>query len=287
MSNQERPEGWTERMQPLPNENVPTPEFGGHGGQRMAPQATQDPAHGQAPTQTEDAPQGGAQGDPTEGMGSGERYWYDQAMQARENFQKVAPLAPYVDVITYLDANPAATQLVMEHMRGETPGNVPPENANPSPADQHGATTPNMGSNNTYQDQRNTGAGNSVSPDMASQLKAQHMEMLKTQGVPAHEADKYVQWLMNPGSLEPDDLFHMYKSLREKNNEPVGQNNVPNQEQTPQSGQSQTPPATAGNQPEMPPMSVAGMNGGTTDPHSESEINRRARVRNVLDPNNV
>lgn len=287
MINQERPEGWTDRMQPLPNENVPTPEFGGHDGQRMAPQGTQAPAQAPVATPDPNAPQEGAQGAPTDGMGSGERYWYEQAMKSREEFQKVAPLAPYVDVISYLDANPQATQLVMEHMRGETPGQIPPENVTPEPVNQHGVTTPNMGSNNTHQVQRNAGANESMSPDMASRLKAQHMDMLKEKGIPPHEADKYVQWLMNPGNLEPADLLHMYQSLREKQGEPVGQNNVPNQNQTTQPGQSQPSPATAGNQPEMPPMSVAGMNGGTTDPHREAEIRQRAHTRNVLDPNNV
>lgn len=285
MSNQEHPEGWTERMQPLPNDQTPTPQFGGVDGSRMnapAPQGgapANTPPAGQPPVQTDP-------GDPTTSMTQGEKYWYEQAMSSRELYSKVAPLAPFVDVITYLDANPAATELIMGHMR-ETSGQNPAGGEVNVNVDGQGnaGVQPNAGPSNVATPQM--GGNQSMNSDMATELRKQHMEMLKKQGIPEHEADIYVQWLMNPGQLAPEDLFHMYKSLRAKNGQPIGANPnpVPNQNQPAQHGSPQSPAATGAVNPEIPPMSVAGMNGGTTDPRMEDEIKRRAQTRTYLDPN--
>ena len=285
MTNQERPEGWTDRMQPLPEDRTPAPEFGGTGGQRMAPAAPeggQPNPNPQVPTQ----PQGGAQGKPEDNMTQGERYWYDQTMESRRLYSQVAPLAPFVDVITYLDANPQATELIMNHMR-ESSGGIPAGgdvNVNVNGQGNAGIQ-PNAGNPNVATPSMS--GNNNMNADMAKQLRDQHMAMLKEQGIQEHEADQYVQWLMNPGQLEPTDLFHMYKSLRANQGQPVGvnPNHVPNQNPNPQNGTPQMPVANGAVNPEMPPMSVAGMNGGTADPRKEDEINKRARTRTYLDPN--
>lgn len=291
MSNQERPDGWTDRMLPLETDLVGgrevTPEFGGAGGQRMGA-----PANAGVVAPTDTPPAGNAsQGSPQEGqanMSQGEQYWYDQCMEARSKLSDVAPLVPYIDVISYLDANPDATKLVMEHMSNginDPNSNLPDPNAGDNtgihqnmrtPVPQHGQNGSYGGVNNLEQSKGK----------FEENLRTANMDYLKKNGIPEHEADKYIQWLMNPGDLTPDQLFGMYRTAQggppatPNTNQPTNNNEQP-------LANNQQPPSPMGTPADGMAMSVAGMNGGTVDPRDEANEQRHVANNNMLDPNNA
>lgn len=285
MSSQERPEGWTDRMQPLNQDAVadprgPAPEFGGAGGPRMAaPQGAGDGAPTGTPPQNQ-SPQGGAQ-EPQ--MTQGERYWYDQCMEARSQLRDVAPLLPYIDVINYMDANPDSVALVRQHMVDNLNGvgpnnNLPNPNAGDNTGVHQNVNTPARQQNGTYNGVSNQQNSNA---DFRKALEDANMEFLKKNGIPDHEADMYINFLMNPGDLKPEQLFNMFKVARGQ--QPTNYNqNTPNNSQQP-APVSQTPAPNAAPS-EGFNASVAGMNGGV-DP---VEVDRRVNEgRNVLDANTI
>ena len=282
MSNDVRPEGWTDRMQPLPKDVGPAPVYGGdHGRMGDANQAA-----GQTVGQGQKSPQGASQTgtnrDPNE-MTSGEKYWYDECMKSRKLYEQVAPLAPYVDVVNYLDSNPEAVELVVNHMQVKSQNQ---QFIDSQPKNSTYDTNVGPRSNMPVNQQNNAGGMQSMNNDVAAQLRERHMDLIKERGIPADEADRYIQFLINPGSLEPSELFDMYATLRNGRGNPVRSNGQP-QNQNPNVQKDNRSSSYKEHPNEMPPMSVAGMNGGTTDPRKEQEVETKSRTRNVLDPNNV
>jgi hypothetical protein len=274
MTNQERPEGWTERMQPMddPNRSSVTTVAAPRERGAQAPQApaTEQPAQEQAE------------------MTKGEAYWYAEALKSREAYQKVAPLAPYVDVIAYLDSNTDATRVLMEHMtnnnHGSQQGNEEMNNA--LHGNQQAPVQPVAPAGHQAQ------GVTSMNDTLSQELKKQHMDLLKERGIPEYEADKYVQFLMNPDDLTPAELLDIYSGLRQSRGDPLISNGVVPQPTTPQTteqpqAQSGQMPAPEARQSELPPMSVAGINGATEDPQLQLEVNARAGDRSVMDPNNI
>lgn len=291
MSNQERPNGWTDRMQPLNTDIAPgvrdeAPEFGGATGKRMAsPQGGGDGAPASTPPSGQGGAQGQGEGQQGREMTAGEKYWYEQCMEARNQYKQVAPLAPYVDVISYLDANPDAVELVTRHMKETIDSNngyLPDPNAGDNTGvHQNQRVAAPMHSN--QQNQRgNLDRSNSQFVD---QVRDANMDFLKKNGIPEHEADQYIQFLINPGELEPQQLFNMYRVA--KGQAPITENpNQPtNNTQQPKANNQQPPREQGSPAGNMPPMSVASMNGGTVDPREETTP--RNEPRQVLDPNNL
>lgn len=255
MPNQDRPNGWTERMQPVTHDyDHTTPTI-----TRQPQGAAQDQGQASGAPAPNVAHAGGQmpQGQPN--MTKGEKYWYDECMKARQMYDRVAPLAPYVDVIAYLDSNPEAVQVVMDHMNRTSQqgtyvpdpyANVPATRNTPAP--QNNQPTVNRGSMNES--------------EMRDRLYQANMEIIKQRGIPADEADRYIQFLMNPGNLQPDELFDMYATLQNKRS-----GNQPASNVVPQNQQGNGSPPAAARKGEVPPMSIAGINGENSDPRNENK----------------
>jgi len=279
MTNEGRPEGWTENMSAPNDKRANTPEIGGKFHPKLNPQGAQATAE---PTGQAAGPNATPEGNqPTQGKG--EKYWYDECMKARKQYETVAPLAPYVDVISYLDSNPQAVSLVMGHMKEANP-TVITENSDLDLA-VNGPTTPVNAAVGGAEPQQP--AGGLANADIANELRKQHADYIRDNGIPEHEADQYIKFLMSPGELKPNELFEMYSGLRESRGEPISKNQMPNNNQPNPQPVTSNVAGPIGQPTEMPPMSVAGMSGieEANDPNKEDEITARARVRTILDPN--
>jgi len=218
--------------------------------------------------------------DDPQNMSKAERYWHDECIKAREDYAKVAPLAPYIDVIAYLDANADATKLVMEHMGGSHVGNQSANNEIDNAMNENLGTSYNTQGRQSIQDRDMKTMGGQV----ADALRKQHMDLLKERGIPEDEADRYVKFLINPGDLTPEEMFGMYSSLRDKRGEPISSN--PTNPDNP--GQkSDKEPAKSNGQPELPPASIVGMSGDSDSPESDQGRVSQSRYTTMLDPNNL
>jgi len=218
------------------------------------------------------------------GMTVQEKYWHDKYQALRTEYDRIEPMLQYTDIMGYLDANPPAVALLMNHMKENNPNiqefhpevNEAIHNNQPTP--------PNYGA-----DQGGHHMGQPHRPSnvqVRERLRAEYDDFMRENGIPADEVDRYIDFMMNPDKMSREELFEMYRTVRNSRGEPIrtseaNPNNNPNQAQG-QEAPKQGPSS------EMPPMGIAGMSGGPqTNANEEEQINARARVRNILDPNNI
>ena len=113
----------------------------------------------------------------------------------------------------------------------------------------------------------------------AQQQLAENMnEYLLREGIPEHEKDKFLQFMINPGELKPEELYAMHKQLEASRSGGVAPIEAPTGE---------APPAREITPPNVAPPSVAGMSGTTEDPKQMAEVDAIMRSRSVMDPNNL
>lgn len=220
---------------------------------------------------------------PIEQMSDGEKYWYEEAMKLREEVGELQPLAKFRSLIEYMAMNEDAANLIVNHMngitadRGSVGGDIESELY-----DDEEQVSPSRGVNNNQPPQTNL--------DSAAEASRRHMynrvrELMAEQGVPAHEADKHIKIMMNPGAITEQEMLEMYKTLSNVRGQPVG--STPDNSNREPSGNNQESareivPDTNG----LPPRSVVGVGGdnaGNLDRPltSSPQSNRRANANDI------
>lgn len=204
-------------------------------------------------------------------MSEAEQHWFDKSAKLEAENARLSMLAPYAEVIGYLEANPDAVNLVLGHMKG-----VPADEKTYSNDFERDFDEAAEAGQPPVQPAANPRpVANQNMAEVKIKLREQYDAILKEKGVPEHEKDRFIQFLMAPDDLKPEELYEMFANLQ-NNRKSASQSQTDNTSQA-------LPKANA----EVPPMSVAGINGGTSDPRTDADAEARSKARIMIDPNNL
>lgn len=274
------PEGWTPRMQSYEGGAPETPSYEeaatSNNNNTPAPEATPNP-------QAAPADQNST---PPEPVGDEAKYWRDIALGHREDIAKLKPLEAYGSLIEYLDKNEDAANLVLAHMQG-----VKGEAGTPQgdlERELYGDDNTNNDAGNVAR-QRPTGHADDPNVRAKQHMYNEVQRLMQEQGIPSHDADMHLKFMLTPGEISPQEMLEMYRTLSASRGKPIGG--------TPQgqSPQSNVPPVVANPEPAkeisagkngMPPPSVTGISGDNANPNTMPNVST-SKDRLAYDPNNA
>ena len=106
------------------------------------------------------------------------------------------------------------------------------------------------------------------------------------QGIPSHEADQHIKFMLNPGAISEAEMLEMYKTLSGMRGNPVGATANPQGNTQAQGATHEPAKEISVGENGMPPASVVAIGGERGGPE-DTPITSTAKDHLSIDPNNA